>query len=143
MRPCRFLILLLLLTCCAPEKESDDIQLRQSVEQQLRNLTQQLTQAESADDLLSFLHYYDADIISMPEYQLTLDGREAVESFYEEIFNRQNIKTFQRTPVEFIHLDSTVVEIGTFTKAYSEVQGDSLITLSGKYWHVWETQPDG
>ena len=79
----------------------------------------------------------------MPEYQLTLRGRDEINSFYREIFNRQKIVTFKRKTKEFIHMDSTVVEIGTFEKEYTDSKTDSLLSLEGKYWIVWERQPDG
>ena len=79
----------------------------------------------------------------MPEYQLTLRGRDEIKSFYREIFNRQKIVTFNRKTKEFIHMDSAVVEIGTFEKEYTDSKTDSLLFLEGKYWIVWEPQPDG
>ena len=135
-------ILLLVATACHKEKRGD-VQLPQSVEQRLLYLTQQLTNAEAADDLATFIGYYDAHAISMPEYQLTLDGRVEIESFYKEIFARQDIRSFQREAQEFIHMDSVIVEIGTFKKEYSHSEIDSTVTLAGKYWNIWRVMPDG
>jgi len=135
--------LVLLSTSCSSEKEKDQVRLRQIIEQQLRNLTRQITEAEAADDLASFLQHYDEHVISMPEYQRTLDGCAEIEIFYREILKRQNIKLFQRQAHQFIHLDKTIVEIGTFRKEYTDSKTDSVVTLRGKYWNVWATQADG
>src|SRR5690606_677101 len=58
---------------------------------------------------------------------------------------RQNIKSFQRMTEEIIDLDSAIVEFGTLTKEYTNADSgsDSLLTLNGKYYHVWAVQPNG
>src|SRR5688572_27710117 len=143
MKPYRILILLLSVTACHSEEGVNEEQFHRSVEQKLEGLTQKLTEAEATDNLHAFIGYYDERAISMPEYQITLDGQMGIENFYRKIFSRQRIKSFQRKSQEFIHMDSTIVEIGTFRKEYSPSEADSIITLSGKYWHVWHTMPDG
>src|SRR5690606_37432905 len=106
-----------LVVSCSEEKtktsetSSDDIE---QVEQQILNLCKKLTGAEKNNDLEGFLVYYDDDAISMPEYQPTLTGKNEIKAYYEEIFKRQYIKKFRRESNEFIHLDSTIVEKGTF-----------------------------
>jgi ketosteroid isomerase-like protein len=137
------LISFLFLTACSLEKRSDDAALRQSTEQQLRELTQQLTEAEISDDLPAFLKYCDTHTLSMPEYQLTLSGVNEIEVYYHEIFKRQSIRSFQREADEFIHMGNNIAEIGTFKKAYIDSNTDSLVTLNGKYWHIWEKGKDG
>jgi ketosteroid isomerase-like protein len=134
-------ILLLFFIACSPEKVDDDTNLRQSTEQQLRDLSQQLHEAEISDDLSAYLKHYDEHAISMPEYQLTLKGVDEIRMYYNEIFKRQNIQSFQCVADEFIHMNNTIVEIGTFKKEYrNDSNTDSLITLNGKYWHIWEAQ---
>lgn len=132
-----FILSLALLSTACSKKEPDPGRSREANEQQLRRLSQQITEAEVADDLPSFIQTYSQQAISMPEYQLTLSGRAEIESYYREIFKRQNIKTYQRQVQEFIHLGKTIVEIGTFIKEYTRSENDSLITLSGQYWNVW------
>jgi len=113
------------------------------VEERLQDLTQKLTNLETTDSLDSFLQFYDEHAIVMPEYQLTLHGQEEINSFYREIFNRQNIVAFQRQAHEFIHMDNTIVEIGVFSKEFTAPKSDTLISLLGKYWMVWQNQSDG
>ncbi len=115
---------------------------KEAAEKDLRLLTWQLTDAEASDDLETFLKHYDPDAVSMPEYQLTLEGRDEIRNFYREIFARQKIKSFERVPREYIHLGSLIVEIGTLKKEYSDSTNDSVQVLRGKYWYVWKRKPD-
>jgi hypothetical protein len=72
-----FLVFLLLfLRAFTPERERNDAGLSLHTEQQLRDLTQQFTEAEVSDNLSTFLKHYDTQTISMPEYQLTLENRD-------------------------------------------------------------------
>ncbi|HEY3403746.1 MAG TPA: hypothetical protein VGK59_10190 [Ohtaekwangia sp.] len=136
-------ILVLGMISCNPIQNPQEALFRQELEQQLRNQTQLLVTAEIADDLPAFIRYYDEHAISMPEYQLTLHGHAEINRFYSTVFRRQAITSFQKTANEFIHMDSTIVEIGTFKKKYSLQYADSSVTLTGKYWHVWQIMPDG
>jgi ketosteroid isomerase-like protein len=131
-------VLILSLSCSQEKKDSTE-----AVELQLQNLTSTLTNLETTDNLDVFLEYYDDHAITMPEYQLTLRGREEIKTFYREIFYRQNIKKFQRQAHEFIHMNEVIVEIGSFNKEYTDSRTDTLVSLNGKYWMVWENQSDG
>lgn len=133
---------LTVLGSCSNEKMGDRTN-QKIIEQQLQKLSEELTALEKNDDLKGLLANYDEKIISMPEYQLTLQGVSDIETFYKEIFHRQNIKSFQRKAEEFIHLDSTVIEIGTFRKEFTNAKNDSLSIQKGKYWNVWGVRTDG
>lgn len=135
-------IALLVMTSCDTRK-ADTLELRQNAEQQLQRITEKITGSEINDDLGTFLQYYHAEAISMPEYQLTLQGQQEIGNFYRDIFARQKIKTFQRHAHEFIHLGRIIVEIGTFKKEYTGTTSDTLLTQNGKYWNIWESQADG
>ena len=137
------LILVLLLAVSCLREKTDDVNARTALEQEIQKLTQRLTQLEIADNVDAFLQYYTDYAISMPEYQLTLHGREEIKDFYHEIFSRQNIKAFQRQVHEFIHLGKTIVEVGAFQKEYTDSKTAASQSVKGKYWMVWETQPDG
>ena len=131
-----------LLGSCSDEKTVDTT-LPNDVEQKLQKLSEILTTSEKNDDLESFLACYDKNVISMPEYQLTLDGINEIAIFYKEIFQRQKIKTFQRTASEIINLGKTIIEIGTFKKEYTGSNKDTILTQNGKYWNIWHVQQDG
>ncbi|MEM9671929.1 MAG: hypothetical protein ACFB15_26330 [Cyclobacteriaceae bacterium] len=114
-----------------------------AVEQQIQKLSELRTAAEKNDDLDNWLTYYDEAAISMPEYQPTLTGIDEISAFYQQIFRRQDISILQRRTEEFVRLDSTFVEIGVFTKEYTDLELDTTFNQNGKYWNVWGVQPDG
>ena len=134
----------LLLFSCTAETKLAAQESHASIEEKLSGLSQKHAEAEMNDNLTSFIATYHPDAISMPEYQLTLDGQTAIEAYYAKMFQRQDVKFFENVAEEYIHLDSSsVVEIGTFTKRLSASGNDSITTFHGKYWHVWRIAPDG
>ncbi len=137
------LCLSLFLFGSCTERKTGDTTPSNAIKQQLEELSEIRTEAEKNDDLESLLVYYDENTISMPEYQPTLHGIDEIEVFYQEIFQRQNIKTFQRTADEIICLDNTIVEIGTFKKEYTDLKLDTVLLQNGKYWNIWKIQSDG
>jgi hypothetical protein len=40
-------------------------------------------------------------------------------------------------------MDNTIVEIGTFKKEFTDSKTDTLLSLDGKYWMVWQSRSDG
>jgi len=143
MKTYHFALLLFPALCSCSQERRRDFTQHEIVEERLRKLTQKLTNLETTDSLDTFLQFYDDHAIVMPEYQLTLHGQEEIKSFYREIFNRQNIVTFRRQTHEFVHMDNTIIEIGVFSKEFTDAKTDSLISLHGKYWMVWQNQSDG
>lgn len=137
-----FCIAIFLLGSCSGEKKHNTTPLN-PVNEQIQKLSAILTAAEKNDDIKSFLAHYDENAISMPEYQPALTGVDEVEAFYKEIFQRQAIKVFERKVDEIINLDNTILEIGTFKKEYTDASSDTLLTQNGKYWNIWQVQPDG
>gem|GEM_PF-2774725 len=131
---------LTMLGPCSRTIAQDNV-LSKKIVQGLRNLSQIRTAAEKNDDLEGFLKCYDTLAISMPEYQVTLTGLNEIRSYYREIFQRQNIRTFQRTPTEIIDLGKAIIEIGTFSKEYfRSTSNEKLVIQHGKYWNIWHVQ---
>lgn len=132
-------ILFLLILSCSGNKGKV---ISSDVEETLQHLTKNLDEAEVNDDLDAFIQYYDENALSMPEYQSTLEGQNEIQSYYSEIFKRQNIKEYQRHAHEFLRLDKTIVVIGTFKKEFTDSKNDSTVTLMGQYWNVWAEKDD-
>jgi len=135
-------IALFFCTSCADTQSLEDSSTDQILHR-LQELTNLKTRAEIDDDLPTFLSFYQANAISMAEYQPTLDGTAEIEAFYREIFHRQDVVSYQKEIEEVFELDSIVLEIGTFKKDFRSAVGDTLTNQSGKYWHVWELLPSG
>ncbi|MGA0555234.1 YybH family protein [Larkinella sp. VNQ87] len=116
-----------------------------SIQQRLQQHSEALVTAEKNGDLDRFLHSYAPNAIVMPEYQLTRTGLREIREFYQELFQRQQIRTLEHKADEWLWLtDSAIVELGTFRKQFIDpTLGDSLQTHRGQYWHIWRVQPDG
>jgi ketosteroid isomerase-like protein len=144
MKPISLLngIALVLFGSCS-EVDTGKSALPDTIEQRLEKLAEVRTAAEKADDLESFLKYYDSNAISMPEYQPTLTGTNEIRQYYQAIFRRQQVQSLRRKSDEIIRLGKTVIEIGTFRKVYTDQKEDTPLTQNGKYWNIWEVQPDG
>jgi ketosteroid isomerase-like protein len=128
----------LTISCVKKDETPDNIHAED--EQNLRLLTQQLDDAEVSVNPGECVALYEEKAICMPEYQATLSGRVEIENYYREIFKRQRIKSIRRLPHEFIHLENTIVVIGTYIREYEMPSVDSSINLQGKYCHVWGLQ---
>ena len=141
--------ILLILTCSLflsffyANAQIDGIIVSAAVDQQIQKLSVLRTAAEKNDDLENWLAYYDEAAISMPEYQPTLTGIDEITAFYQQIFRRQDISILQRTAEGVVRLDSTFVEIGVFSKEYTDVELDTTFSQNGKYWNIWGVQPNG
>ena len=132
------ILLIPILFSCSDSRIASD------AEAKIRQMAGNLVEAEVSDNLEALLGYYDVHALSMPEYQLTLEGHDEIKIYYAEILKRQNIKSYVQVPGEFIHLNNTIVEIGTFSKEYfNESNPESLVTLHGKYWYIWEAGEEG
>jgi len=88
------------------------------------------------------MRYYLPNAISMPEYQPTLEGADAIRKYYEAIFDRQNVTRFERQIQEVFELEDTIVELGSFQLEYTDAKGGEAWLREGKYWNVWARQPD-
>lgn len=115
-----------------------------NLKHKVQKLSEILTTAETNDDTKTFLALYEENAVSMPDYQPMLRGIDEISIFYKEIFQRQKIKQFHRRTEEVISLGkTTLAEIGTFKKEYSELETDSILTLNGKYCYIWNILPNG
>lgn len=133
------LLIIIVIISCANRKETQDNRHAES-ERNIRLLTQQLDDAEVNANLNECMNLYGDRAICMPEYQATLGRRNEIESYFREMFKRQRIKSIRRSPLEFIHMENTIVVIGTYIREYQTPTVDSTITLQGKYCHVWGLQ---
>jgi ketosteroid isomerase-like protein len=95
-------------------------------------------------DMSSLWPYYSDDIISMPSYEPTLRGLDAVKGSYEKM-NESGMKMtkFALTVTDVLQSGDFVVEIGTYTLTMEGGQLPMSWDDHGKYMNLWETQDDG
>lgn len=90
----------------------------------------------------TIINHFDKDAFCMPEFQPTMKGIDAIKEYYTEIVNRRQITSFNKTILETIQLKNNIVEIGTFTTTYQNIEGQKS-TLNGKYFNIWTLKING
>ncbi len=113
------------------------------VELLLEELRVSLVRTTIEKDVSERMKHYAPNVVSMPEYQRTLLGVDAVAKYYTEIFQRQNINAFERQITEVFNLGETVLELGTFRIEYVELGSGESLVREGKYWNVWAREAGG
>jgi ketosteroid isomerase-like protein len=102
----------------------------------------QITEAFIDNKMEKIMIHFDKDAICMPEFQSTMKGKDAIKEYYAEILKRRQTTFFNKTILETIQLKNNIVEIGTFTTDYQNIEGQKT-TLKGKYLNIWILQPNG
>jgi ketosteroid isomerase-like protein len=82
-------------------------------------------------DVGARMRYYLPNAISMPEYQPTLEGVDAISKYYWAIFSRQNLSRFERQIGEVFELEETIVELGSFRLEYTDAKGGEALSRRG------------
>ena len=109
----------------------------------LESVNKQLADAFLSEDVNKLMTLYMHDAIYLPEYQPIMKGTEAIRKYSQEIFNRQQIKLFDKKITEVIDFRGSVAEIGSFTIAYNTSGNGQLVRHNGKYLNIWKVLPDG
>ncbi|MDB4292981.1 hypothetical protein N9954_06185 [Maribacter sp.] len=128
----------LILTCNTDHGKEEGVQ-HEKIEYrlQLESLKEASIKAAITKDFGKIEKQYTDDAILMAEYQPTIEGRETIALYYNEIFKRQQIKSYTKEITEIINLDSTFIEIGIFKKVFLEADTDTEQVQNGKYWNTW------
>jgi ketosteroid isomerase-like protein len=112
------------------------------VRTQLEGVAAQLKSVWVEKDLQRLMTHYTSNAMSMPEYQPTLEGAEAIKLYYAEMFKRYPIFTFDKQQQEVIVMDHHVAEFGTFTLTYGSKNNADGKVETGKYFNIWVMLPD-
>ncbi|QQS36110.1 MAG: DUF4440 domain-containing protein [Ignavibacteriales bacterium] len=106
-------------------------------------MNKEFVKAMLADDMTTMLTFYTDDIISLPSYQGSVRGIEAVKKMGEE---QQKMgwktKSFNLNTTDIIIQGNLAIEIGNYDMDMSGPGVDSWPD-NGKYITVWEIQSDG
>jgi ketosteroid isomerase-like protein len=133
------LFLLLILTSIGGLSQTSN---PYKVRTQLEGVAAQLKSVLAEKDVLRLMNHYTSNAVSMPEYQPTLEGAEAIKLYYTEMFKRYSIFTFDKQQQEVIVMEHHVAEIGTFTLTYASKNTSDKKMESGKYFNIWAILPD-
>ncbi|MEM1135854.1 MAG: hypothetical protein AAGI07_08430 [Bacteroidota bacterium] len=132
-------VILSFLIGCKTTLEEEDDQLTQAViEKKIQTLNNLLVEAAKLKNFAKVANIYMNEAILLAEYNPLIDGKDDIEKYYTEIFDRQDITDYQKHTTEIFHLEETILEIGIFQKDFTDQEQQK-----GKYWNVWKLQEDG
>ncbi|UZR97087.1 hypothetical protein [Chondrinema litorale] len=130
---------------CTAKKYKDDTTpsfKSNSLDERLLNMNTLFTNSVLKENLEERLKYYTDETLCMPEYQLSMRGVKMIESYFLEIFKREEVELFEKEIFEVITMGNTLVELGTFKKEYRLLGKQNLLKQNGKYCNVWQVQTD-
>jgi len=90
------------------------------------------------------LSFYTDDVISMPNYEKMLEGKDALRKSNEAMAKAGwKVTAFEPVTLKVMSCDKTITEIGTYKISFSMEGMDKPIEDVGKYLTIWEKQADG
>ena len=109
-----------------------------SLTSQINGLNQILIDAAITQDFGKAKLVYAEDALLLTDFNPIIDGRAHITQFYTALFGIKQIKTYTKTTTEIIDLGERILEIGIFDKSFKNQEPQK-----GKYFNVWQPQPDG
>jgi ketosteroid isomerase-like protein len=87
--------------------------------------------------------FFSDTIRLMPSYHGTIFGKADAMKYHYAFAERLAVRDYTRTPVEFMDLDTRVLEVGRFAMKAGLKNGGDVHELAGKYVDVWVKLPAG
>src|ERR1700677_2119317 len=103
--------------------------------QQLRVINQQIAVAWLQQDASGLLRIYAGDAVSMPEYHLTLFGKEAIARYLRLWMDSAKVESYTRQTHDITKAGDYLAETGTFSNKY--LLRKKAIDYEGKYLAIW------
>jgi ketosteroid isomerase-like protein len=110
----------------------------------IEDINATLVKASIAGDLDTIFTFYTDDIMYMPNYGPMIKGIAAVRN-HEETMRAAGLKihTMDFTVVGVWTCGNLVYEVGKYTISLTAPGTPEAVSDQGKYFTVWEKQPDG
>jgi len=95
-------------------------------------------------DIEALAQFWTDDIISMPDQQEMIRGKEDLKKTMEAVI-KSGIKfeSIESTTIEAKSCGELVYEVGTFSQTVIIPNTSEPVTSKGKYLNIWQRQPDG
>ncbi|MEQ8686192.1 MAG: DUF4440 domain-containing protein [Imperialibacter sp.] len=123
---------------CTTQQPSVPHQDPKELKTQVSQLNERLVEAAKDKNINAVIDRYAADAVLMAEYQPVIKGRKSIAAYYTALFAQQQVISYRKVTTELLDFDSTVLEMGTFTKKLANERG-----FQGKYWNVWRKTAEG
>lgn len=111
---------------------------------QIEKINKEMAAAMLSGNTEKTMSFYADDVISLPNYEKMLEGKDALRKSNEEM-NKAGWKVtaFEPVTLKVMSCEKTITEIGTFKISFSMEGMDKPIEDVGKYLTIWEKQTDG
>lgn len=111
---------------------------------QIEKLNKEMVEAMLAGNADKSMSFYAADVISLPNYDKMLEGKDALRKSNEAMTKAGwKVQSFAPVTLKVTSCDKTIIEIGTFKISFSMEGMPKPIEDVGKYVTIWEKQADG
>jgi ketosteroid isomerase-like protein len=111
---------------------------------QIEKINKESVAAMMAADLDKSMSFYANDVISLPNYEKMVEGKDALRKFNESMFKSgMKVLSFEPVILKVISNGKMITEIGTYKMSISMEGMDKPMNDVGKYLTIWEKQADG
>jgi len=111
---------------------------------QIEKINKEMVSAMLSGNAEKSMGFYTDDVISMPNYDKMLEGKEALRKSNEAMAQAGwKVTAFKPVTLKVISCEKTITEIGTFKISFAMEGMEKPIEDAGKYVTIWEKQDDG
>ena len=119
-------------------------QTNEKYKEQIEKLNKEMVAAMLSGNTEKSMSFYTSDVISMPNYEKMLEGKDALRQSNEAMTKAGwKVTSFEPVTLKVMGCDKTIAEIGTFKITFSIEGMPEPIQDIGKYVTIWEKQADG
>lgn len=111
---------------------------------QIEKINKEIVSAMLSGNAEKSMSFYAEDVISLPNYEKMLEGKDALRKSNEAMAKAGwKVTSFEPVTLKVTSCDKTITEIGTYKISFSMEGMPKPITDVGKYVTIWEKQKDG
>ena len=111
---------------------------------QIEKINKEMVTAMLSGNAEKTLSFYTDNVISMPNYDKMLEGKDALRKSNEAMAKAGwKVTAFEPVTLKVMSYEKTITEIGTYKISFSMEGMEKPITDVGKYLTIWEKQSDG
>jgi ketosteroid isomerase-like protein len=118
----------------------DDLE---QLKQKLQALNDKLVEANFAGDWDTTFSYFTDDVLSMPNFDKVIKGKEALRKYQEYLWKSMKFHSVKFTTEEVWTCGDLVYEIGKYKMIVTLSGYTQPTTNYGKYFTIWQKQLDG
>ncbi|MEM1123464.1 MAG: nuclear transport factor 2 family protein [Bacteroidota bacterium] len=110
---------------------------------ELEQHNQQIVQAALKKEVAQRISLFNQNPICMPEHQVSMQGVDHLQKYYQTIFERQNLSKYERKTAKIYIINNRVIELGNFIKVGVNNADRTNFSHQGKFFNVWTVDEVG